>query len=330
MRRHSPAFTIVELLIVVVIIAILAAITVVTYTGIQTRARASAASSALSQAVKKLELYKVDNSAYPTSTNLASAGITNSNDTTYQYTSDGTTYCLTATNVTISYYLNSTTTPTPTAGGCPGHGVGGNSAITNLAYNPSGMVNATGWSAWGGSSGGTISVSAVDAAWAAHGRAVRSTWTTANTNYTGDLGWQVPTTGYTLAPNTQYTASWKVQTSKSQRLNPAVGNWGISGGGSGSGTGIANSSSGVVVVSSLTPVTQWITFTTGSNTIFCKIFSTLTSGTGASYWNVGDYIEVSDFMLVQGSTQYTFADGNSPNWVWNGTANASTSTGPAL
>ena len=50
--RSSPAFTIVELLIVIVVIAILAAITIVAYNGIQDRARASAASAALSSAVK--------------------------------------------------------------------------------------------------------------------------------------------------------------------------------------------------------------------------------------------------------------------------------------
>ena len=87
-RSHArqPAFTIVELLIVIVIIAILAAITVVAYNGLQTRARASAASAALSQARKKLELYKVDNGSYPATGSLSTAGITDANDTTYQYT----------------------------------------------------------------------------------------------------------------------------------------------------------------------------------------------------------------------------------------------------
>lgn len=37
-----------------------------------------------------------------------------------------------------------------------------------------------------------------------------------------------------------------------------------------------------------------------------------------------------DYMTVQGTTAPNYADGNSPSWVWNGTANASTSTGPAL
>lgn len=134
-QPKSSAFTIVELLIVIVIIAILAAITIVAYNGIQTRARASAASSALSQAKKKLELYKVDNSTYPTTGNLATAGISNS-DTTYQYTStNGTAYCITATNGTVSYYLDSTTQPTPTQGGCTDHTYQGGVQMTNLVTN---------------------------------------------------------------------------------------------------------------------------------------------------------------------------------------------------
>jgi hypothetical protein len=202
--------------------------------------------------------------------------------------------------------------------------------VTNLVYNPSGFSNTYGWSSWGGSGGGATTAASVSAGWAVRGRAVRNTWTTANTTYNGDLGWWIPNSGsFMITGSTQYTASWKVVTSKSQRLTPASGNWGIAGGAAGTGTGTTNSSSGAVVTSALTPVTQWITFTTGPNTVSGKVYSSLTSGTGASTWDVGDYMEISDFMLVQGPTQYSYADGTSPNWVWNGAANSSTSTGPA-
>lgn len=80
----SSGFTIVELLIVIVVIAILVAISIVAYTGIQERARASQASSALAQAKNKLEIYRVDNGVYPTSANLSSAGVSD-NDASYQY-----------------------------------------------------------------------------------------------------------------------------------------------------------------------------------------------------------------------------------------------------
>lgn len=129
----KSGFTIVELLIVVVVIAILAAITVVAYTNIQHRARASEASSALVQAKKQLGLYRVDNGGYPTTGNLAVAGISDSDK--LQYTSDGTTYCMTATSGNVSYKTTNTDNPAP--GGCAGHGQGGTAAITNMADNPS-------------------------------------------------------------------------------------------------------------------------------------------------------------------------------------------------
>lgn len=58
-------FTIVELLIVVVVIAILAAITIVTYTGIQTRAENTRTSQAVAQFVKSLAAYSSSNGAFP-------------------------------------------------------------------------------------------------------------------------------------------------------------------------------------------------------------------------------------------------------------------------
>ena len=57
LKDVQRGFTIVELLIVVVVIAILAAITIVSYNGIQNRAKASAAQTAAEQAGKKLATY---------------------------------------------------------------------------------------------------------------------------------------------------------------------------------------------------------------------------------------------------------------------------------
>jgi prepilin-type N-terminal cleavage/methylation domain-containing protein len=64
-ERKQEGFTIVELLIVVVVIAILAAITIVSFNGIQARARDSARIENIQAIAKAIELYKVDNNQYP-------------------------------------------------------------------------------------------------------------------------------------------------------------------------------------------------------------------------------------------------------------------------
>ncbi len=73
--QHS-GFTIVELLIVVVVIGILAAIVTVAYTGITSTAHKSAVLNDLANFAKKVELYKVENGAYPTdATGLVAADV---------------------------------------------------------------------------------------------------------------------------------------------------------------------------------------------------------------------------------------------------------------
>ncbi|HET8884308.1 MAG TPA: prepilin-type N-terminal cleavage/methylation domain-containing protein [Candidatus Saccharimonadales bacterium] len=65
MYKSKSGFTIVELLIVIVIIGILAAITVVTYSGIQQRARDTARTSDMASIQKALEIYRTSNPTYP-------------------------------------------------------------------------------------------------------------------------------------------------------------------------------------------------------------------------------------------------------------------------
>lgn len=67
-RHNSRGFTIVELLIVIVVIAILAAITIVSYNGLQTRAKNTAQKDAVTKFVKLFALYKGANGSYPTET----------------------------------------------------------------------------------------------------------------------------------------------------------------------------------------------------------------------------------------------------------------------
>jgi prepilin-type N-terminal cleavage/methylation domain-containing protein len=65
-KQTTKGFTIVELLIVIVVIAILAAITIVSYNGIQTRAKVSVVQSDLRNIANQMEIFKVENGIYPT------------------------------------------------------------------------------------------------------------------------------------------------------------------------------------------------------------------------------------------------------------------------
>lgn len=99
----QKGFTIVELLIVVVVIAILAAITIVSYNGIQNRARTSAIQADLNNAVKKLYEYRLTNSTseqYP-STLPATVTASTGNAYTYFPNVDANTYCLQSSNGAI-------------------------------------------------------------------------------------------------------------------------------------------------------------------------------------------------------------------------------------
>lgn len=65
MRKTTSGFTIVELLIVIVVIAILAAISIVAYTGIQTRAESTKTINAVEAYKKAVMQYGIDKGGYP-------------------------------------------------------------------------------------------------------------------------------------------------------------------------------------------------------------------------------------------------------------------------
>jgi len=64
-NQKDRGFTIVELLVVIVVIGILAAITIVSYTGITTRANTNANKQNASSVLSALQTYFADNSAWP-------------------------------------------------------------------------------------------------------------------------------------------------------------------------------------------------------------------------------------------------------------------------
>ncbi len=129
LSSNNHAFTIVELLVVIVVIGILAAITIISYSGISTRAKISSLQSDLTNSSKLLKMFYVDNGTYPstistdciasptTATNLC---LKPSNGTdltaTPYFKPDNNSFGLTATNGSLVYCI--TENSTPTIGAC--------------------------------------------------------------------------------------------------------------------------------------------------------------------------------------------------------------------
>lgn len=331
-RHHG--FTIVELLIVIIVIAVLAAISIVAYNGIQQRAQSSKASTALTQAKKQLELYKVDHDNYPSTGQLASAGISGQG-VNLQYSSDGTTYCITGTAGTVSYKASNTTAPTQ--GGCNGHGQGGIEAITNLATDPratslSSGVGTIGWqtSRWAGGSPAAASYTFVTGA--SDGPIgistyLRKTWTVAPAamSNAGDTGFDNKASYYTVTPGDTFVISCYVRPSVPR--NFAIGVYQQT-----SASDTLPRSSGPTTFGA---ANQWtrISYTysvpseVGKIGIVCDSNTNTTNG--AVNWLVGSTLDGTGLMVTRGSTAYNYADGYSASWAWSGTPNNSISTGPA-
>ena len=110
----KSGFTIVELLVVIVVIGILAAITLVSYTGVTSRANIAVMQSDLSNSSKRLKIYQAIYGSYPTidSTTKCPTAPTVDNtlclktspNNTFTYTSDGTTFNLVETNTNGMVY----------------------------------------------------------------------------------------------------------------------------------------------------------------------------------------------------------------------------------
>lgn len=321
--QRIKGFTIVELLIVIVVIGILAAITIVAFNGVSNKAKVAAAQADLTNANKLFKLEFASSSTYPAT--LAAAnngqGLTPSNGDAYQYTVDNTstpaTFCLTVTNGTNSYYITQEKS-TPTIGTCPGHTNTNGPTITNLARNPSMESNLTYWSYWAGNGGGVASATNIQGNSFVGQKYGRLTWTTATVGYGGG-----PSYSATVAPSTQYSSSMWVRSSKTQvvyiemkyldssnaTINPTI---------TGSNITIqANVWTNIALTS-----------TSPSNAASVTVGVYTKSTAGAVNWLVGDYIDYDGAMTVQGATQYSFADGNSPSWTWAGTQNNSNASGP--
>lgn len=318
-RRHllrdQRGFTVVELLIVIVVIGVLAAIALVGYNGVRDRAQAAAAQSAASQAGKKVVVYAVENSdTYPAT--LAGAGITASGDTTYQYSVNNSvtpkTFCVTATTQNASYYISSTNS-TPTSGACPGHGVGGVAAVTNQFMNPH-FNGPAGPVANGGLSSATIASCAGSLA----ARAV--------SNVSSNAAMLLTT----------HERRWSISSDQSVYARATVRNEAVSDrtfrvalrfydtAGTTEGATLPSvQGTAIVVGAGMTAELTAQGISPSSTASVALIASRMANGAA-----VGDAFCVDDVFLSD--TVASFADGDSHGWVWNGTPNDSTSTGPPL
>lgn len=307
MKRNG--FTIVELLIVIVVIAILAAISIVAYNGIQQRAREAEASTALSQAKKKLELYKIDNSSYPTSGNLSAAGITDT-DVSFQYTSNGSTYCITGTATNVSY--KATESSSPTAGGCAGHGQGGVAAITNLTKDPSAVTSASNFYMMG--VGYATFTSSIASDRAHNGStSLKRTITGA-----GTIAAKAALSTYRLTAGSQLSWSLWVYSTRAGTI------YAYAEGSKVSDASYAGCGGGSLAIAANT----WTKIET-SCTASVDMDVTGAGAYGLSV-QAGDSVWFDEFMVTGGATHYAYADGDSNNWAWNGTANNSSSSGPPV
>ena len=308
LTQRRRGFTIVELLIVIVVIGILAAITIVSFNGVQNRAKQAAAQTAVAQANKKIIAYAVQNSdQYPP--DLATAGVVNG-DTTFQYSYNNTasprTYGVTATNGTASYYLSNTVTQ-PTIGGYAGHGVGGFPAITNLQTNTQLALDATQFSAQT-PSGNTVSRSTSGGP---EGQATYDVTTTAAGQIR--IGFKSGIVTIPVQAGDQYNMSFY--------LNSTVA-----------------SAAASIEVNFLSPST-YVSFPIGSiSTGWNRYNAVVTVPAGmTSIWSAqllgsgaipsGATFRMTKIQTTQGPTLYNFADGSTAGWVWNGTPYNSSSTG---
>lgn len=312
-KIHARGFTIVELVIVISVIGILAAISIVSYNGYQERARAAAAIAGVNQATDLLEAYQLKNGGLYPST-LAAAGVTNNNSVEYQYTqvSGGTNYCVTATSKNVSYKMSQDTKPT--SGGCAGHGANGVPAITNYALNPNADGATTAAFGYAGSPAAATRSIASDRSH--DGTTSLKTVLTA----TGQTGAQARVPANAMRVNVGERISWSfwVYSTKAGSLIPYIDATKVS-----DATYTGGSSTTVVI-----PANTW-TKVTGQFTPTLDMYVTQIGGYNLAVV-AGDTVWFDSFMVEKSTTLHNFADGSSSNWVWNGTANNATSTGPPL
>lgn len=343
MVMFKKAFTIVELLIVIVVIGILAVIIVVSYNGITNSAQLASIQSDMVQQARKLRLYSVQNNdTYPANftaantagflkdTSISSGTSIDWRSDHYLVSPDRKNYCASVSilsggkdSADLTYSISST------SGGQPIKGICVENLATNPGANPDGNTNE--WQvrfgsngSWPSSSGSPVSnlkyyrrQTIVTEADNAGGRGTDHNGNTDVTPWTAGsyLAWPV-TSGQQLTISSYIRSSESVAQARLQcKINNGAGAW----------VGSTIYSPEVAYVAN-----NWqrlVTSFTASSTGYLVCSSRLQANIN---WLVGDTIDTTGLMLTVSSTLFSYGDGDSPGWFWTGTPNNSTSIGPAL
>jgi len=123
-KSKQSAFTIVELIVVIVVIGILATISITSYGLIQSRAATETLKLDVQKATSQIASYKANTGGYPaTGAEVDDGkGLSKSTDTTYEYTSGDDYYCLEATSTQAgasTFYSSSSNNGSVGTGTCP-------------------------------------------------------------------------------------------------------------------------------------------------------------------------------------------------------------------
>lgn len=138
--KVNQAFTIVELLVVILVVGILSAVTFVAYNGVQNSAAETALKSDLQAAAATLAMDKRKNGSYPNNAPDADngKGLQASNGATYEYSAinDAKAYCLTITSNRpgIPVYSVASDGAKVEKGACAGHAEPGSNGKAGLAW----------------------------------------------------------------------------------------------------------------------------------------------------------------------------------------------------
>lgn len=319
MKQRAYGFTIVELLIVIVVIAILAVIAVVAYSGIQNQAVESSIRSSLKDAQTRLALEYTTNDVYP-ATEAAMRTLTGLKDGgsivyRYSYDANGPSYCLSGVSDRdgVNAFRVTNEGSSPQQGACSGHDGPIVSTITNHSVNPSVETVTTGF---GGPNGSTI---ARDTSRAYTGAAsLRVTMPTAGgSSAVGALVYQRSPFASYLQPNTTYTVSAYVY------VPTGTVDLQLSIQGSGRASTAPGSDHRTSVKNQWTRIHRTFTTNDGGNITTYVLNDAAVPAAGTQFW-------VDSVMLTEGSSPYTYADGESEGWSWSGSQHTSTSSGPAL